>query len=134
MNVGASLYEFPDRDLLAKLEAEADNEGWVESRHLAEAVGLGENGGTHAMGQRLSWMRRFGMLEFDHERRMWRLTDGARRVNEAGRRAAYTSAIAAVPDEAMVEVMAAVTTRYMHGAPMMAHMLRREFQYGTKPR
>jgi hypothetical protein len=30
--------------------------------------------------------------------------------------------------------MANITSRYHHGSPMMAHLLRREFLFGTKPR
>lgn len=128
----ASMYDFRDLDLLLKLEAEADNEGWVETEHLARSMGFGDD--RQPLAVRLAWMRRFGMLSFDEKRRMWRLTDGAGRVIQARLRAAQSRTIEALPDESMIEVMANVTSRYRHASPMTAAMLRREFMYGTKPR
>jgi len=72
------------------------------------------------------------MLEFDDQRRMWRLTPAAQRVTEAKLRAAQQRQLQELPDELMVDVMSRVTQRYIHGTPMMATMLRREFQYGTR--
>jgi hypothetical protein len=79
-------------------------------------------------------MRRFGMLEFERKERFWRLTDGGLRVMEARLKAAQTRALEAIPREAMVDVMANVTSTYRHADPMLAHMLRREFDYGTRRR
>ena len=131
---GASLYDFRDLDLMLKLAEEGDDEGWIESDHMARTLGLPpDNGGTMAVAHRLSWMRRFGMIEYDRERHMWRLSEGGQRVTKARLRAAHSRTIEAIPDEAMVDVMAKVTQRYIHGEPMMAHLLRREFAYGTQP-
>jgi len=128
----ASLYDFRDLDLLLKIEAEADDEGWVETEHAARALGFGDE--QRPLGIRFAWMRRYGMLEFDERRKMWRLTPAAERVTEARLRAAASTQIEELPDEVMVEVMSKVTQRYMHGSPLVATMLRREFQYGTQPR
>jgi hypothetical protein len=131
---GANLYEFRDLDLMAKLKAEANGnpEGWVETDAMAEALGFEDD--RLPIAQRLSWMRRFGMVEFDKPRRMWRLTDGGERVTAARLQAAQAREIEDLPDEVMVEVMAKVTQRYYLGSPMLATMLRREFLFGTKPR
>lgn len=128
----ATLLDFRDLDLLLKIEAEADNDGWVATEHAARALGFGDE--QQPLGIRFSWMRRYGMLEFDEKRHMWRLTDGARRVTEARMRAAAATTIETLPDELMVEVMSKVTQRYMRGDPMVATMLRREFRFGTQPR
>ena len=126
----ATLYDFRDLDLLLKLEAEANDEGWLDTEHMARTLGFEE---AQRVAPRLNWMRRYGMLEFDPAKRMWRLTPAADRVTRARLKAAQTRTLEALPDESMVEVMAAVTGRYLHGAPMIAHMLRREFLYGTQP-
>jgi len=125
----ATLYDFRDVDLMLKLRA---NGGEVTSLEMAEALGFGND--VQPIAQRLGWMRKFGMVEFDEERRMWRLSDGGERVTQAKLRAAQSTAIEALDDEVMVEVMAKVTQRYMHGSPMLATMLRREFAFGTHPR
>lgn len=125
----ATLYDFRDLDLMLKVRAAG---GEVETTEMAEALGFGND--LSPVAQRLSWMRRFGMVEFDQERKLWRLSDGGERVTEAKLRAAQANAIEHLEDELMVEVMAKVTQRYMYGSPMLATMLRREFAYGTKPR
>lgn len=126
----ATLYDFRDLDLLMKLEREADNAGWVEIAAAADSLGFGDD--TRPLTSRFAWMKRFGMLEYDQPKKMWKLTDGAERVVEASRRAAQRDTLQELPDEMMIEVMSRVTQRYMHGTPMVASMLRREFLFGTK--
>lgn len=127
----ASLYDFRDLDLMLKLDAEGDKDGWVETEAMARSLGFD---GARDVSTRLVWMRRYGMLQFDPQKRLWRLSQGGQRVVRARLRAAQQKALEAVPDEAMVEVMANVTSRYRLGDPMVAQLLRREFLFGTKPR
>lgn len=132
---GATLYDFRDMEILLRLAREGDNEGWADTHWMAEAVGLGvDNGGPRAMAMRLAWMRKYGMVERDEEKKMWRLSASGVRVTNAHLKAAQERTIKAVPDEALVDVMSHVTSRYMLGDPVIAHLLRREFLFGTKPR
>jgi hypothetical protein len=128
----ASVYDFKDTDLMAKVQ-EAGAEG-VTALELAEVLGMKNGDGTSAIGVRFAWMKRFGMLSYDERKHLWTLTDGAERVMAAQTRAAITEVVGKFPDEAMIEVMADITSRYRVGDPMVAQMLRREFQYGTSPR
>jgi len=128
----ATLYDFRDLDLMLKLEDEADDEGWVDTEHLARALGFEDD--LKPIGSRFSWMKRYGMVERDDKRKLWRLTPAGLRVVEAKIRTATSTQIEALEDEAFVDVMAKVGQRYRHGSPMIAHMLRREFLYGTAPR
>lgn len=121
----ADLYTFRDLDLLVKLS----DAGAATSAELANAVGLSD---AQPMAIRLSWMRRFGMVDRDEEAGAWTVSAGGNRVVRARLRAAQSRAIEAVPDEAMVDVMAHVATRYRMGDPIIATMLRREFLYGTR--
>jgi hypothetical protein len=132
MSNHATLFDFRDFDLMLKLEDEGDAEGWIDTEHIARALGFDDD--KRPIAQRFAWMRRYGMLERDEEKRMWRLTDAGRRVVTAKLRAATSREIEALEDEAFVDVMAKVGQRYRHGSPMIAHMLRREFLYGTAPR
>lgn len=129
-----SLYDYRDLDLMLKIADEGDDEGWVATRALATALGAEEEEKVHGVGIRLAWMRRYGMLDFDEKKHLWRLSTGGERVTQARLRAAKATAIMAVPDESLVDVMAHVTTRYRLGDPLMATMLRREFLFGTSPR
>ena len=128
----ATLYDFRDLDLMLKLQAEADNDGWADTEHLAGSMGFGDD--RQPLAVRLSWMRRYGMVEYDPAQRMWRLSPGGERVTTARLRASAAKTIEALPDESMIEVMANVTTRYWRGDPMTAAMLRREFLFGTRRR
>lgn len=129
---GASLYDFRDLDLMLKLDADANDEGWIETEYLAGALGLDD--GNRNVAMRLAWMRRYGMIERDEAKGLWRLSQGGRRVVEAKLRAAAKRDLETLPDEAMIEVMANVTHRYRFADAMTATMLRREFLFGTQRR
>lgn len=127
----ASLYDFRDLDIMLHL-AENQN-GGVPSSELAEMLGF-EEGDNRPIAIRLAWMRRYGMVAFDDQHRSWSLTSGGDRVTKAHIRAPALKVVEAMPDEASVELMAHITSRYQRGEPMLAQMLRREFLYGTKKR
>lgn len=124
-----SMYEFRDTDLMAKLS----ELGGVSSVDLASEMGLtGE--ATRAAGTRLAWMRRYGMVAFDSKQKLWALSRSGERVMAAKRRAALHKLVEEMPEGELVEAMAYVCSRYRHGDPVLGHMLRREFIFGTSPR
>src|SRR5262245_16095387 len=128
----ATLYDFRDVDIMYRLAEESSN-GGVGARELAELLGF-EEGDSRSVTIRLAWMKRYGMVAFDEKERLWSLSPSGQKVTEAHLRAPALRAVERIPDEAMIEVMAQVTSRYQRGEPMLAHMLRREFLYGTKRR
>jgi DNA-binding IclR family transcriptional regulator len=130
---GASLYDFRDLDILQKIAAEEDAEGWVELEPLARSLGLGDDHNRN-VAVRLAWMRRYGMLARDDEKGLWRLSPGGLRVVQAKVKAAAQHDLEELPDEAMVEVMANVAARYRFADATTAHLLRREFLFGTQRR
>ena len=123
--MSASLYEFRDLDLMMAVKG-----GGVTSAELADTIGVGPKG-VQGVAVRASWMRRFGMFDYDDKQGVWTLSGGGARVVESKRQAAALTTVERVPDEAMVDVMAHVTARYRLGDPMMAALLRREFMFGT---
>jgi hypothetical protein len=128
----ASLYDFRDTDIMHRL-AENTNGTGIPTPELAGLLGF-EEGDNRAVSIRMAWMRRYGMVLFDEKDRLWSLSGSGQKVVNAHLRAPTLKIVERLPDETMVEVMAQVTSRYMRGEPMLAHMLRREFLYGTKPR
>jgi len=128
----ATLYDFRDIDIMYRLAEESTN-GGVGAREFAELLGFDE-GDTRSITIRLAWMKRYGMVAFDDKERLWTLSESGRKVTAAHLRAPALRTVEQIPDEAMIEVMAQVTSRYQRGEPMLAHMLRREFMYGTKRR
>jgi hypothetical protein len=125
-----TLYDFRDVDLMHKVADEGGAQG-VTSKELAEALGMADD--VQAVAIRSSWMRRFGFFDYDHERRLWRLSRGGERIVESDVKASTVDRLAEVPDEELVDVMAHVTSRYRHGDALTATLLRREFVYGTAP-
>jgi hypothetical protein len=126
-----TLYDFRDLDLMLTVAEHVNEDGEISTHDLAGELGMDSD--VQAVAVRMSWMRRYGVFSFDENRRMWRLTRGGQRVLEAKQQAASTPALEAVPDAALVDVMAHVTSRYRHGDPLTATLLRREFLFGTKP-
>jgi hypothetical protein len=127
----ASLYDFRDLDIMFRLAENLD--GGVPTAELAQELGF-EEGDNRSVAIRLAWMRHYGMVAFDSDKRTWTLSTPGQRVTQAHLRAPALRTLEALPDETMVEVMAQVTSRYQRGEPMLANMLRREFLYGTKRR
>jgi hypothetical protein len=127
--MSASLYEFRDLDLMMTLH---EGNGGMTSGQLADVLGLQD--GAQGVAVRASWMRRFGMFDYDEKSGLWSLSGGGLRVVQAKRRAAALRQVEDVPDESMVDIMSHVTARYRLGDPMVANMLRREFLYGTSAR
>jgi hypothetical protein len=127
--VSFRVIDFRDTDIMSKL----DQLGTISSVELASELGASKDEGAKAIGRRLGWMRRYGMVELDPEKRVWTISPGGTRVLESRRVAAAKKAIEKLPREELVEVMAHITSVYRLGDPMLAAMLRREFQYGTAP-
>ena len=125
------VYDFRDTDIMSKL---ADTEGsGITSIELAGELGANSDTKANAIGIRLAWMRKWGMVDLDPSKHLWTLSEGGGRVLKSQRLAAVKKVIDAMPDEEMIEVMAHITSVYRRGDPMIATMLRREFQYGTSP-
>jgi hypothetical protein len=129
----ATLYDFRDLDIMYKL-AENTNGRGVTSHDVAELLGFDAEDGARPVGIRLGWMRRYGMVAFDESERLWKLSRSGDRVAAAHLRAPSLKVVEALPDETMVEVMAQITSRFQRGETMLAHMMRREFMYGTHKR
>ena len=98
---------------------------------LADQIGMAGN--AQAVSSRASWMKRYGMFDYVSPG-LWTLSAAGLRVVTAKRQAAALRSVGDVPEESLVDVMSHVTARYRLGDPMMAHMLRREFLYGTSPK
>jgi hypothetical protein len=125
--VSATLYDFRDLDLLLRLA----QDGGMSTKQMTEALGIDE---PRAVANRFAWMRRYGMVDLDEQHSSWSVSRAGKRVIQAKLKANEIAVVEKLPDETMVEVMAQVTSRYHRGEAMIAHMLRREFLYGTQKR
>ena len=121
--------DFRDTDIMARLL----ELGSLPAPDLAKEMGANGDKQGHMIGSRLAWMKRYGMVVLDQKDRTWPLSEGGARVLESRRKAAAIKAIEALPREELIEVMSHITSVYRLGDPLLAAMLRREFQYGTAP-
>lgn len=126
-------YDVRDLDIMFKIAENANGKG-IAASAIAELLGFDAEDGARPVGTRLVWMKRFGMVAYDDKDRSWKLTRGGMRVTDAHLRAPELRVVETMPDEKMVEVMAHVTSRFQRGETMLAHMLRREFVFGTHKR
>jgi hypothetical protein len=123
-----TLYDFRDLDLLSQAVEVFDPAGHFTTEDFATAIGFGDD--LRAVGGRLGWMRRYGALARDEEKRLWRFTRGAERIIEADQES-FSGEVDAVPDAALVGAMAHVMKRYRRGDALTATLMRREFFYGA---
>jgi hypothetical protein len=128
----ATLYDFRDLDIMYKISENTNGNG-ITSQDVAELLGFDAED-ARPVSIRLAWMRRYGMVAFDEDNRLWKLSRGGARVTEAHLRAPALRVIEQLPDETMIEAMAHVTSRFQRGDTMLAQMMRREFLFGTKGR
>jgi hypothetical protein len=130
----ATLYDFRDTDIMHLIGENTNGHG-IEGRALAELLGFDlEEDGARAVGIRLTWMKKYGMVVYDDRDHLWKLSRSGERVVEAHLRAPELRIVDAMPDEKMIDVMAHVTSRFQRGDTMLGHMLRREFAFGTQRR
>lgn len=126
-----TLYDFRDLDLMLAASEVANEDGLFTTDDLASALKMDDD--HRAVAMRLAWMRRFAVMDRDENVGAWRLTRAGERHIEAKQLAAASDAIEVVPDEALIDVISHVTSRFRHGDAVTATLLRREFQYGTEP-
>jgi hypothetical protein len=128
----AKVTEIRDLDVMLHLAEAVNGSGQgIPIAEVADLLGF-DDGDNRPMGIRLAWMRHYGMVAYDPDGKLWNLTRAGRRVTEAHLRAPAIKVVEAMPDEAAIELMAHVTSRFQHGQSMLATMLRREFVYGTQ--
>lgn len=122
------LADFLDEEFLALLDDLGDHEGWVSSHTIAEAIPIE----VRNVGSRLSWMRRYGVVERDTRpgsptRNEWRLTQvGVQLVNARFTKSQQTT-ISSVKDEQLWGLARELSVRYERVDSAAANLIRRRF-------
>jgi len=125
---------FSDREILGIM---ADIGGEILASDLALRI-FGLNGtddedaklhATRCVTARLTWMRRYGLVEKGEEKGIW----SASRMGQALRRyslgRSLSSAISNSPDVALMEMTHQVSERMLKEKDVAARAMRREFQH-----
>lgn len=139
------LTDMTDREVLAIVASQADEEGYAESPAVAEALwpSVIQNGNgdakllaIKAVSQRLSWMARYGIVRRRQPQKgeprpkyaTWTLTDVGERLLHGKLKVSTTNAIDNLDGTAMVLAVHRLTEHDRDGT--IETLMRRAWQYG----
>jgi hypothetical protein len=128
------LYAFSDEELLALVKDNLDADGWVSSLELADAIGLDPEDSARVLvvGQRLSWMNRYGVVRKNSEPPLhpvrWTLSGRGIVILEATFSRSLEQQLGALKGEHVWRLARAVSDRYSQADEASANMVRRSFQ------
>lgn len=125
-----TLFDYNDRELLHLMMDEADADGWVDSRELARVIGMDKDH-ARSVGVRLGWMRRYRAVERKDGTRKWRPTPQGRALALGDMDRTMIEGLA---PEQLLMLTRLLTIRYKHAGDTAAHLIRREWRYGTHGR
>lgn len=140
-----TIEDFSDREFLLVMADVADADGWSDSDHVKDRLGMPSR--RHA-AIRLSWLARFGAVEREHERdeagnlrwtkdgkpmhtQRWRMTPTgeALAAGTLGKRQA--DSLDKLDETQMLLVTRWLTDRARHANPTVTKLVAREWRYGT---
>lgn len=129
-----TLYDYSDIELLHMMLDEADPEGWVGVHDLAEALAIDAKHPAQHVGVRLGWMRRYGAVERHPDEPSWRPTAMGRALVLSGIDGDQRAALEGLTSEQMLALTRMLAGRYRRVGETAAHLMRREWRYGTHDR
>jgi hypothetical protein len=130
-----TLYDYSDRELLNLMLDEGEpSDGWISVHDLALAIGIDAKRPGQHVGVRLGWMRRYGAVERMDGAPAWRPTPMGRALARGDLTEQQRDAIEGLTSEQMLTLTRSLTTRYRRVGDTAAHLMRREWQYGTHGR
>jgi hypothetical protein len=130
-----TLYDYSDRELLHMMMDEADGDGWVSSTDLALVLGIDSKHARMCVSQRLSWLRRYGAVDrHPEESGIWRLTRTGMAQALGDLSPEQKEVVEGLSAEQMLTLTRSLTNRYRRVGNTAAHLMRREWQYGTHGR
>lgn len=130
------LTEFEDIEFLARLEDLADEDGYTSTQVLADGLNLDVEYPARNVGSRLSWMRRYGVVEKDPERaQFWRLTlVGSELVHGKLTRSQRTMIQRVGPDGTLAMIRAVSQRIVTDRRDEAIHLASRQWRYGLAER
>lgn len=134
MPASLTLADFSDADLLYALDKAADEEGWASAKEVVKEIGdIGLEHPARGVGSRLSWQKRYGLMETKREKgeTYWRL-------NEIGHALLAPRKLTAVVERALggldegqrVRVADAIARAIPTGSRQAGHLTTRAFRHG----
>jgi hypothetical protein len=130
-----SILHFSDREILFKMARTVDKDGNTTSKLLAASFGFnGDPNASRAIGSRLGWMRRYGVVDkagVGNGETLWTITSLGTQLLDATLGLAAKNELAAMADGHRVLVMEGLASRARSNKTWGA-LLRRSWTNGTK--
>jgi hypothetical protein len=127
---GLTLNEFSDEEFLAKV-MDTNGDGWISTDEISDAINLDVQYPNSNVGIRLSWLKRFGVVERDFDTGMWRVTKIGQDLVTAKFSSPAAKAIDAIDDSQLFLLSQRLSSRYERVNPATANLVRRQFARST---
>lgn len=138
-----TIFDFSDREFLLVVRDVADPDGWAEAADVAERLDVVDK---RSASSRLSWMRRYGAVEREHERdehggllyhrdgkprhtQRWRLTDAGRALALGKLTKGQQGSLDRLDDGALLMAARFLSGR-TRGDTTTARLVQREWRHG----
>ncbi len=134
----ARLADFSDREILHMVDDHGDNDGWVTTDQIAQAISGrpkrdDRRNARRAAGIRLSWLKRFGVIERKTDQPLlgaWRITQVGKHFLDGRLKERTAQEVRVMPDAQLVELLRHTSDRYQAAPRSSAILMRREWQRG----
>lgn len=124
------LYDYSDRELLAMMLDEAGDDGWVNTHDLAAALSIDHKHPGQCVGIRLSWLKRYGVVQRKDGSPEWRLTRAGLAQALGKLDPEQQAVLDGLSTEQMLTLTGSLTRRYRRVGETAAHLMRREMTAG----
>lgn len=130
-------FDMTDRELLLVMnDCPIDEDGYVDTHDVADFLNLSHKNPTQCVGQRLSWMKRFGFVERHPDKEhMWRILPiGEDLMSGRLKRGLENSLDSLRPGEQLLVMRHITHTGYVTADAPVANAVRREYLHGAAQR
>lgn len=125
------LESYSDRELLLLMKDLRDENGHVQSEEIADRLDLDHPKPLQCVGIRMAWMRRYGVVDFQRQLKVWYLTSKGEAIANGGLTKAQTKALESISAERGMEAVMALGSRYREFGEIEATMMRRAWKYSV---
>lgn len=143
-----TLLDLSDRELLLVMRDVSDGQGWCSAHDIADQLGLTMDQPHRSVAVRLSWLKRFGAVEREHERdpntgvllyrgekpvytQRWKMTETGLALATGKLNKTQRASLDKLQDGQMLMTMRWLSQRVVGSSPTVGKLMDREYRYGV---
>jgi hypothetical protein len=142
-----TLLDLSDRELLLVMRDVADGQGWASAVDIADQLGLQTDKPHRSVAVRLSWLKRYGAVEREHERddhgkllyrgdkpvytQRWKMTPIGLQLATGKLTKTQQNTLDRLQDGSMLMTMRWLSQRVVGSDPTVGKLMDREYRYGV---